>query len=286
MCPLGRAGSSPALGTSTRVERPRLPRLFSFYSLRSGPVVGPLLQRLQEIRVVSWRPKRVHSLFRLCSQPELFQDVANHVEARLLKALVGWMFPHHCIPLPAHSGVSNALQSQRCSGAAPASCLRARLPYQAARPSPTVIDARSGAVVHDLLAVLIACRHSPRVTNLSNHNTRQKRLTRCDTGDVPRLQSLFGGGLPQSDLVRTMKRFLACLALCASLSASAQARQSAPVLSVSKTLTQMVFDLQAQLNAQDATIDSLQNAAMTRDSVCDIAVGVAWRGELARCRPL
>ena len=40
-----------------------------------------------------------------------------------------------------------------------------------------------------------------------------------------------------------------------------------------KNLTQMVFALQAQLNAQDATIDSLQNVAMTRDSVRAIARG-------------
>ncbi len=63
-----------------------------------------------------------------------------------------------------------------------------------------------------------------------------------DTGDVPRLQSLFGGGLPQSDLVRTMKRFLACLALCASLSASAQG-DNCTVLGI-QDLTQMVFELQ------------------------------------------
>ena len=84
---------------------------------------------------------------------------------------------------------------------------------------------------------------------------------------------------PQRELVRTMKRLLACLALCASLSASAQ-DDNCTVLGI-QDLTQMVFELQAQLNAQDATMDSLQNAAMTRDSVADIAVGVAWRGELA-----
>ena len=37
----------------------------------------------------------------------------------------------------------------------------------------------------------------------------------------------------------------------------------------------MVFELQTQLNAQDATIDSLQNASMTRDSVRAIARGEA-----------
>ena len=42
------------------------------------------------------------------------------------------------------------------------------------------------------------------------------------TGDVARPQSLFGDCLPQGDLVRTMKRLLASLVLCASLSASAQ----------------------------------------------------------------
>ena len=93
-----------------------------------------------------------------------------------------------------------------------------------------------------------------------------------DTGDVPRLQSLFGGGLPQSDLVRTMKRLLTCLAFCASLSASAQG-DNCTVLGI-QDLTQMVFELKAE-------IDSLKSAGMTRDSVVDIAVGVAWRGELA-----
>ena len=95
-----------------------------------------------------------------------------------------------------------------------------------------------------------------------------------DTGDVPRLQSLFGGGLPQSDLVRTMKRLLTCLAFCASLSLSASAQgDNCTVLGI-QDLTQMVFELKAE-------IDSLKSAGMTRDSVVDIAVGVAWRGELA-----
>ena len=108
-----------------------------------------------------------------------------------------------------------------------------------------------------------------------------------------------------------MKRFLACLALCASLSASAQVvypynpdanGDSAitsgdlldflPVFATTFTpqgitidgvpldewladLEAVVNNLQAQLNAQDATIDSLQNAAMTRDSVRAIARGEA-----------
>ena len=70
-----------------------------------------------------------------------------------------------------------------------------------------------------------------------------------------------------------MKNLLACLALCASLSASAQG-DNCTVLGI-QDLTQMVFDLQAQLNAQDATMDSLQNASMTRDSVRAIARGEA-----------
>ncbi len=78
---------------------------------------------------------------------------------------------------------------------------------------------------------------------------------------------------PPPDLVKTMKRLLACLALCASLSASAQG-DNCTVLGI-QDLTQMVFELQGQLNAQDATIDSLQNAAMTRDSVRAIARGEA-----------
>ena len=73
-----------------------------------------------------------------------------------------------------------------------------------------------------------------------------------------------------------MKRLLACLALCASLSASAQ-DDNCTVLGI-QDLTQMVFELQTQLNAQDATIDSLQNAAMTRDSVRAIARGEAVVG--------
>ena len=81
---------------------------------------------------------------------------------------------------------------------------------------------------------------------------------------------------PQRELVRTMKRFLACLALCASLSASAQ-DDNCTVLGI-QDLTQMVFEFQGQLNAQDATIDSLQNAAMTRDSVRAIARGEAATG--------
>ena len=81
---------------------------------------------------------------------------------------------------------------------------------------------------------------------------------------------------PPPDLVKTMKRFLACLALCASLSASAQG-DNCTVLGI-QDLTQMVFELQTQLNAQDATIDSLQNAAMTRDSVRAIARGEARVG--------
>ena len=68
-----------------------------------------------------------------------------------------------------------------------------------------------------------------------------------------------------------MKRFLACLALCASLSASAQG-DNCTVLGI-QDLTQMVFELQTQLNAQDATIDSLQNAAMTPYAVRAIARG-------------
>ena len=69
-----------------------------------------------------------------------------------------------------------------------------------------------------------------------------------------------------------MKRLLTCLAFCASLSASAQG-DNCTVLGI-PDLTQMVFELKAE-------IDSLKSAGMTRDSVVDIAVGVAWRGELA-----
>ena len=69
-----------------------------------------------------------------------------------------------------------------------------------------------------------------------------------------------------------MKHLLACLALCASLSASAQ-DDNCTVLGI-QDLTQMVIELKAE-------IDSLKGAGMTRDSVHDIAVGVAWRGELA-----
>ena len=75
-----------------------------------------------------------------------------------------------------------------------------------------------------------------------------------DTGDVPRLQSLFGGGLPQSDLVRTMKHFLACLALCASLSASAQG-DNCTVLGI-QDLTEMVLELSNQVGELEDSIAS------------------------------
>ena len=68
-----------------------------------------------------------------------------------------------------------------------------------------------------------------------------------------------------------MKRFLACLALCASLTASAQ-DDNCTVLGIQE-LTQMVLALQTEL-------DSVKDASITRDTILDIAVGVAWRGEL------
>ena len=60
-----------------------------------------------------------------------------------------------------------------------------------------------------------------------------------------------------------MNRFLACLALCASLSASAQG-DNCTVLGI-QDLTQMVFELQGE-------IDSLKGTGMTRDSVIAIAI--------------
>ena len=78
--------------------------------------------------------------------------------------------------------------------------------------------------------------------------------------------------LSQRDLIGTMNRFFACLALCASLSASAQ-DDNCTVLGI-QDLTQMVNELKAE-------IDSLKGASMTRDSVADIAVGVVYRGELS-----
>ena len=71
---------------------------------------------------------------------------------------------------------------------------------------------------------------------------------------------------PQRELLGTMKRLFACLAICASLSASAQ-DDTCTVLGI-QDLTQMVIELKAE-------IDSLKGAGMTRDSVADIAVGVA-----------
>ena len=140
---------------------------FLVLHLRNGPVVGPLLQRLQEIRVVSWRPKRVHSFFRLYSEPELFQDV-EILEARLLKALMGRMFPNHCIPLPADSGVSNALQ---INGALQ---LLQLLSEHGCHIKELVesccIDARSGAVIENLLSILNACSHT--------HELPQRPVTR------------------------------------------------------------------------------------------------------------
>ena len=192
--------------------------------------------------------------------------------ARLLQALVRWMLAHHCVAFAAHSGVGNAF---RVYGALEVFHFMLEAGSQIKQLSQAYgVDARSSAVVHDLLAVLIACLHRPELLNLKQPQSPKKLgdYVLMDTGDVPRLQSLFGGGLPQSDLVRTMKRFLACLALCASLSASAQG-DNCTVLGI-QDLTQMVFELKAE-------IDSLKSAGMTRDSVVDIAVGVAWRGELA-----
>ena len=100
-----------------------------------------------------------------------------------------------------------------------------------------------------------------------------------------RLQSLFGDRLPQGEIEGTMKRLLACLAFCGSLSASAQ-DDNCTVLGI-QDLTMTVLQLQAQVESQEAAIAQLQtqletqNAPMTRDSVADIAIGTAWRGELS-----
>ena len=73
-----------------------------------------------------------------------------------------------------------------------------------------------------------------------------------------------------------MNRFLACLALCASLYASAQ-DDNCTVLGI-QDLTQMVLQLQTQLENQNAVMTELQaqienqNTAMTRDSVIAIAI--------------
>lgn len=77
---------------------------------------------------------------------------------------------------------------------------------------------------------------------------------------------------PPPDLVKSMKRFLACLALCASLSASAQ-NDNCTVLGI-QDLTQMVIELQSQLDSVLAL--SAEQGVMTRDSV----VGIAWRKDL------
>ncbi len=106
-----------------------------------------------------------------------------------------------------------------------------------------------------------------------------------DTGDVSRLQSLFGDRLPLERTLSIMKQLIACLALCASLSAPAQG-DNCTVLGI-QDLTMTVLQLQAQVESQDVAIAQLQtqlenqNAAMTRDSVADIAIGAAWRGELS-----
>ena len=89
---------------------------------------------------------------------------------------------------------------------------------------------------------------------------------------------------PLSELMGTMKRLLACLVLCAPLSGSAQ-DDNCTVLGI-QDLTMTVLQLQAQVESQEAAIAQLQtqletqNAPMTRDSVADIAIGTAWRGEL------
>ena len=77
-----------------------------------------------------------------------------------------------------------------------------------------------------------------------------------------------GGALDRAELLGTMKRLLACLALCASLSASAQ-DDNCTVLGIQE-LTQMVMSFQHQL-------DSMKNVAMTRDSV----VQISWLAQLS-----
>jgi hypothetical protein len=76
-----------------------------------------------------------------------------------------------------------------------------------------------------------------------------------DTGDIVRLQSLFGDRLPQSQLVGTMKRLLAYVVLCTSLSASAQ-DDNCTVLGVQE-LSAAYYDLNASINSITDSIDSL-----------------------------
>lgn len=77
-----------------------------------------------------------------------------------------------------------------------------------------------------------------------------------DTDDVARLQSLFGDRLPQRELLGTMKRLLACLALCASLSASAQ-DDNCTVLGVQE-LSSLYSELSASI---DTIVAALQLTA-------------------------
>ncbi|MDC0600142.1 pentapeptide repeat-containing protein [Flavobacteriales bacterium] len=81
---------------------------------------------------------------------------------------------------------------------------------------------------------------------------------------------------PQRDLVETMKRLFACLAICASLSASAQ-DDSCTVLGVQE-LSQHYIQLLHTIDSLSEIVADLQNAPMpmTRDSVA----AISWKKEL------
>ena len=75
---------------------------------RSGPVVGPLLQKLQKIGIVL-----LHAIASTPFSPLQSTPTPSGLQttlARLLQALVRWMFAHHRVAFAAHCGVGNAFR--------------------------------------------------------------------------------------------------------------------------------------------------------------------------------
>ena len=109
---------------------------FLVFQRRSGPVVGPLLQKLQKIGIVLLHANRVQRLLRLRSQPQLLQHCEPPLPG-LLQALVRWMLAHHGIAFSAHGGVGDAFGIDgtfRSSN----SCLRLEARSRSS-PNPTVL---------------------------------------------------------------------------------------------------------------------------------------------------
>ena len=85
---------------------------------------------------------------------------------------------------------------------------------------------------------------------------------------------------PQSELVRTMKRLLACLALCASLSASAQ-DDNCTVLPVQE-LSLAYQDLNASIDSIMVSLQSLNDRVIVEYTVC-WGYASGWDNELTQC---